>query len=125
MKLFVVINLILLSVFGCESDNDERAIDEKRINDLSEEIHALAESSVCNNETQCAYIAMGSKACGGSAGYLVYSNSIDTGELIEKVKVYNELTNQYNLKYGGISDCMPVSPPKELICEDNKCKAVY
>ena len=55
----------------------------------------------------------------------MYSNSIDVVDFLAKVKTYNELEKKYNTKYGMMSDCMAVSPPNKVICENGKCKAIY
>ena len=119
--------LVLFIIIGCNSEDStkERDVDTKIIANLEEEIIALTESSVCNDVTECAYIAFGSKPCGGSWSYLVYSTSIDVQLLIDKVEEFNQIQHEYNIKYGIVSDCSVVLPPTSIICEDNKCKALY
>jgi len=127
MRFFI--SLIFIVAVGCSlegtTEEQQQELDLKVLSDLGNEITVLIESSVCIDETECAFIAFGTKPCGGPWDYLVYSNSIDTDELIEKVERFNQLQNTYNLKYNITSDCSVVSPPDALICEDNKCKAVY
>ena len=125
MRLFI--SLIFLVTVSCslEESTKNQDSDLKALTDLGNEINVLVESSVCTDETECAYIAFGSKPCGGPWSYLVYSNSIDTDELIAKVELFNQMQNTYNLRYNITSDCSVVLPPDALICEDNKCKAVY
>lgn len=127
MRLFISLSLIFLVTMSCslEESTKNQDSDLKALTDLGNEINVLVESSVCTDETDCAFIAFGSKPCGGPWSYLVYSNSIDTDELIAKVERFNQLQNTYNLKYNITSDCSVVSPPDALICEDSKCKAVY
>ncbi|MDX5586005.1 MAG: hypothetical protein QNK20_14015 [Aureibaculum sp.] len=129
MRFFISLSLILLIAVGCSLEGatgqEQQELDLKVLSNLGDDINVLIESSVCTDETECAFIAFGTKPCGGPWGYLVYSNSIDTDELIEKVERFNQLQNTYNLRYNIISDCSVVSPPDTLICEDNKCKAVY
>ena len=127
MRLFISLSLIFLVTMSCslEESTKNQDSDLKALTDLGNEINVLVESSVCIDETECAFIAFGSKPCGGPWGYLVYSNSIDTDELIAKVDRFNQMQQTYNLTYNIISDCSVVSPPDNLICEDNKCKAVY
>jgi len=129
MRFFISLSLIILIAVGCSLEGttgqEQQELDLKVLSDLGDDINVLIESSACTDETECAFIAFGTKPCGGPWGYLVYSNSIDTDELIEKVERFNQLQKTYNLKYNIISDCSVVSPPDALICEDNKCKAVY
>ena len=127
MRFFTSLTLVFFLIIGCNSDDTakERDIDTKIISDLEDEIIALAESSFCNDITECAYIAFGSKPCGGPWSYLIYSTSIDVELLIDKVEEFNKIQQEYNIKYGIVSDCSIVLPPISLICEDNKCKAIY
>ncbi|MEZ4842538.1 MAG: hypothetical protein R2821_13780 [Flavobacteriaceae bacterium] len=126
MKLIIASYFLLILTVGCISDDSsERTYDQKKITDLRQEIIDLVDSSVCNDDSECAYIAFGSKPCGGPWEYLVYSTSIDTQLLLSKVEEYNATEKAYNEKWGIISDCMYVTPPEDVICEDGKCKAVY
>lgn len=92
---------------------------------LRQSIENLASQSVCNESTECAYIAFGSKPCGGPWSYLVYSNSINTEELESMVEGYNQKEALYNTSWNIISECSIVNPPSSLICENNTCIAVY
>ncbi len=127
MKLFISLSLIFLFAVSCslEESTKNQDSDLKALTNLGNEINVLVETSVCTDETECAFIAFGTKPCGGPWGYLVYSNSIDTDDLIAKVERFNQMQNTYNLRYNITSDCSVVLPPDALICEDNKCKAVY
>ena len=127
MKLFSFYIAFLL-IISCNTGNsamNQQQLDQKEITDLEHEIMALVNSSVCTNETECAFIAFGSKACGGPNSYLVYSNSIDTDLLIRKVTLYNQMQHDYNIEYGIISTCDVPPQPTSVICENNKCKALY
>jgi hypothetical protein len=127
MKSFFYFGIVVLFFSACSSDDlvKEKSIDLKSITDLQSEITALAESSVCNESVQCSYIAFGSKACGGPTSFLLYSTSINVNELTSKVAVFNQMQRDFNQKYGIISDCSIVIPPSSLVCENNKCKAIY
>ena len=127
MRLIISLGLVILLMISCSSEDPskEKDLEQKTLTTLEEEIIALTESSVCTDETECAYIAFGSKPCGGPWSYLVYSNSINTNELIAKVDRFNQMEHAHNIKYGIMSDCSIVNPPIELICEGGKCKAVY
>jgi len=127
MRLFISLGLVFFLVIGCTSEDStkEKDVDSKIITNLEEEIIALADSSVCNDETECASIAFGSKPCGGPWSYLVYSTSIDVQLLKDKVKQFNQMQQEFNIKYGIISDCSIALPPTGFLCEDNKCKGIY
>lgn len=121
--------LIFLTFLAIDCSNaDEivsQEIEKKALETLTKEIKAIADASICSSEFICDYIGFGSKPCGGNWEYLVYSNSIDVVDFLAKVKTYNELEKKYNTKYSMMSDCMAVSPPNEVICENGKCKAIY
>ena len=127
MRLLLSLGFLFFSVIGCTSEDStkEKDVDSKKIADLEEEIIALADSSVCNDETECAFIAFGSKPCGGPWSYMVYSSSINVQLLKDKVEQFNQMQEEFNIKYDIASDCAIVTPPIDLLCEDNKCKAVY
>jgi len=123
---FLLIFLTFLAI-DC-SNTDEivnQEIEKKTLNNLAKEIKALADASICSENFICDYVGFGAKPCGGNWEYLVYSNSIDVANFLAKGKTYNELEKKYNTKYGIVSDCMIVSPPNSIICENEKCKAIY
>jgi hypothetical protein len=122
--LFLVIPIIL---FGCSDAQDLAAqeVEKKAIDKLKSEIVVLAESSICSEDNDCNFVGLGSKPCGGHWEYLVYSNSIDTIKFLAKVEDCNRLENEFNQKWGIISDCSFVVPPDSVICENGKCKAMY
>jgi len=118
---------IFLLAFKC-GDNDDiknQDVEKKELETLAKEIKFLADDSVCSSEFVCDFIGFGSKPCGGHWEYLVYSNSIDAVDFLAKVKTYNELEKEYNIKYNVVSDCMFVMPPESTTCENGKCIAVY
>lgn len=129
MKSFFYYIIIASFLAACSSTSTDLEEDKntelKVIDTLESELIALAASSTCNDETSCAYIAFGSKPCGGPWSYLVYSNSIDTQEFVKKVAQFNEMQQAYNIKHNIISDCAFINQPSDLICKDGKCSAVY
>ncbi|WP_157804927.1 hypothetical protein [Confluentibacter lentus] len=117
---------LLFMAFQCEDDaNLTKEQEQQELVALKQRIENLAETSVCNENTQCKFIAFGSKPCGGPWGYLIYSTSIDVEELESKVGEYNQKQSDFNTKYGIISDCSAVMPPTSLTCENNTCIPVY
>ncbi|MCK5637458.1 MAG: hypothetical protein KAH67_02025 [Flavobacteriaceae bacterium] len=117
---------LTLLAFKC-GDNDDiknQDVEKKELETLAIEIKTLADSSVCSSEFACNFIGFGSKPCGGHWEYLVYSNSIDVADFLSKVKIYNELEKDYNIKYNIVSDCMFVMPPESTTCANGKCIAV-
>ncbi len=123
---YLLVFLTFLAI-DCSNADDivSQEVEKKALETLAKEIKTLADASICSSEFTCDYVGFGSKPCGGNWEYLVYSNSIDVVDFLAKVKTYNELEKKYNAKYSIMSDCMAVSPPNKIICENGKCKAIY
>jgi len=129
-KLIVLPSLFLFSMLfiavNCEeSQEDTMESDRLKLLELKAEIDAFIDTSVCDNNHTCAYIAYGSKACGGPQGYLVYSTSIQVEQLKTLIDQYNQAEAEFNTTWGIVSDCSIPNPPSEIICENNKCVAVF
>lgn len=124
---FVILTMSLfLMAFQCEDDSKPTMEEEQNVLIASKNIiNDLAAVSICNESTECKFIALGSKPCGGPWSYLVYSTSIDVNKLESLVEDYNKNEAAFNLRWGIISDCSFVLPPTSVICENNKCIAVY
>ncbi len=117
---------LLLTAFQCEDDADvTKEEDQQELATLKQTIENLAETSVCNENTECKFIAFGSKPCGGAKGYLIYSTSINVNELEAMVEQYNQKEADFNTKYGIISDCSVALPPTGMRCENNICIPIY
>ena len=93
--------------------------------DLFTEIQNSSESIICTNETAWDFTAYGSKACGGTQGYIAYSNQIDVDSFLNKVQLYTSLEDTFNKKWNIVSTCDIVNPPAEVICDDGKAILVY
>ncbi|MEL0455176.1 hypothetical protein WJN01_02965 [Flavobacteriaceae bacterium SZ-1-7] len=121
--------LICLSLvaFQCDEEGNMPTFEEEQteLNNLKSEIEALANTSVCNETSECKFIGLGSKPCGGPWSYLIYSTSIDTEQLEQMVANYNQLEAEFNTRWGIVSDCAFASPPSSVNCENNTCIAVY
>lgn len=117
---------LLAIVSGC-TNNTESSQEEDlaELATLQKEIELLVDSGVCSENSNCDYIAFGSKACGGPKTYLVFSSSIDVALLQQKVATYNALDDAFNQKWGIISDCATPSPPIIVECINGKCVAIY
>lgn len=117
---------LLAIVFGCTNNTESsKEEDLAELTALQEEIELLVDSGVCSENSDCDYIAFGSKACGGPKKYLVFSTSINVELLQQKVATYNALENSFNKKWGIISDCSVPTPPLNATCIAGKCTAVY
>jgi len=81
---------------------------------MREEIDKLIEDRSCGASPDCAFIAAGSKPCGGPWRYLVYSRpNVDEALLREKIDALNSFEHLYNLTHRIVSDCAvpPVPVP--------------
>jgi len=117
---------LLAIVFGCTNNTEfTKEEDLAELTALQEEIELLVDSGICSENSDCEYIAFGSKACGGPKTYLAFSTSINVELLQQKVATYNTLENSFNKKWGVISDCSVVLPPTNMTCINGKCTAVY
>lgn len=73
--------------------------------------------------SQCKFIAVGAKPCGGPTAYLAYSTAqTDEIKLIKLVSEYNVLGKKYNEEMQLNSDCMMVQEPSETYLEEGVCK---
>ena len=129
MKLFkhILKTIALLAiVLGCTNNSETSKEDEQlKLNSLKNEIEELVATGICAENSDCAYIAFGSKPCGGPWSYLVYNTSINVELLEEKIATYNQNETDFNLKWGIMSDCMAVMPPISVECIDGECTAIY
>lgn len=112
--------------FTCEDNAiSTQETEREALNTSKIAIENLAATSICNENTSCKFIALGSKPCGGPWSYLVYSTSIDVEKLEKMVETYNKKEAEFNAKWGAFSDCAYAMPPTRVNCENNTCIAVY
>jgi hypothetical protein len=132
MKISFIISLIIsqiifLAAFSCSDDDEPISCADREtfLNEQRDQIRAFAETSICSDDFECRYIAFGVKACGGPAGYLIYTTSIDTLELTNWVNNFNIQQEMYNQECGGVSTCNVPQPPIGFDCVDNTCIPIY
>ena len=105
---FVFMLLILVS---CNAQNNQED-DFAKLADMKQTILIVAGAASANDSTDCRYVGLGAKPCGGPWEYLVYSTvDTDTLLLLELVEKYNRFEDELNRKYGGASDCSITPPP--------------
>ena len=85
---------------------------------LKAEILAISKSEKCTNGSDWKSVGLGVKACGGPVSYIAYSAKIDEAKFLEKVNLYNQKSTEYNNKYNLVSDCMLITPPEKIECEN-------
>ncbi|AUP79285.1 hypothetical protein [Flavivirga eckloniae] len=119
---------ISLIIAGCSSNDDNASNYENELEALSllkADIEGLANESVCNDTTECKFIALGSKPCGGPWSYLVYTTSIDVAQLEAAVRDYNKKEAAFNIKWNINSECEFALQPTNVSCENNTCILIY
>lgn len=124
---FIICILCLLFVSCSNDDSVDREQDYQNLGKMYREILSLSKinSELCTDPDQWDFTAIGSKACGGSAGYIAYSKKIDKTEFLAKVKAYTDAETAFNIKWSVVSTCEAVSPPNNVECVDGKPKLSY
>lgn len=85
------------------------------------DIENFVESGNCDQASECTYMAIGSKACGGPSAYIIFSKDIDVAALKIMVDRYTQDQEIYNKENNVVSDCSLVNPPQKIDCLDGNC----
>ena len=126
-KLSFIVFAICLIFASCSNDENSQEEDSKKLEKMYNEIivASLANSEPCTNPAEWNFAGIGSKACGGYTGYIVYSKKINSDEFLAKVKKYTDAQSVYNKKWGVGSDCSIAIEPTGVECVDGKAKLGY
>lgn len=122
-----------LFVVGCAASNQgSRPIPDRgnsaselrqQIQQLQGTLNQLSRDKPCDSVDQCRSVAIGQKACGGPATYLVYSiNGNGSDQLESLANRHRKLSRQYNKVTQAMSDCAVVMPPM-LACVKGQCQS--
>lgn len=103
----------------------DQEIEHQTLMGLFATIQSLSESVSCTNEADWNFVAYGSQACGGSQGYIGYSNTIDTEAFLEKIQVYTAHEDTYNKKWNIVSPCSILAQPTGVACDEGKPALIY
>lgn len=90
---------------------------------LRERIIQISERVICRNATEWNVEPAGAKACGSPAFYVAFHKSVEI-EMMPVIEEYTIKQDLYNKKHGIVSDCMLVTPPRGIKCEDGKAVLV-
>ena len=121
---------IAFSIFFFSCNNDDASSQETENQNLTKMHDEIISASMVNT-TPCAdpaewsFTAIGSKACGGSTGFIAYSLKINVSEFLKKVENYTKAEDAYNKKWGIISTCDIVLPPTRVDCVNGKPILMY
>lgn len=125
MKKNLILKIIsMLLILNCSSatlahENYKNEKEYKITNSISY-IAKILSNDFCKKDTDCEYMEIGNKACGGPLGYIVYSKlNTEKYNLKTAVENYNKLTKQTD--NNNFSICDYASPPKEIKCLNFKC----
>ncbi|MFD1771764.1 hypothetical protein [Sphingobacterium suaedae] len=122
----IVLGIYLPFLLGCEKTSEQnRAADEAHLTMLRTEMEAYVKDKTCSDTEDWAFVAVGNKACGGPQYYMAYPSTIDIPAFLDAVATYTDATDAFNKKYTIVSDCMFVSPPKAVHCDDGKPLLIY
>lgn len=123
----IFVACLLFSFAACEEKDFSgwREKNELEMSNLRKEIEKMSNQVSCENPADWKFVAIGSKPCGGAAGYIAYSNKINEALFLEKVAIFNQKQQAFNVKWNLISDCMALLPPKSIDCVNGKPKLVY
>ena len=135
-KQLAILSVFTLLIISCDKNDDTipsdddttlspEEVDQKRVNDLYNEIVELSESKQCTNSDDWRHTSYGSKACGGPVGYLPYSIQIDSANFFNKINEHRTSQGEYNKKYGAYSTCDISPSPTEILCTNGKATLLY
>lgn len=122
IKIIFITALLIILFVSC--DESTRESDRAVLYTQKREIISLANSGQCTANSECKFIGIGSKPCGGPWNYIVYSTSIDTQRLFRMITQYDQNEDSYNRKWGLASDCSMAPAPDSVGCLDGRC-AMY
>ncbi len=125
--LVVYVLVVVMAMVGCEKQAIHGSPEEEglHLQALYREIDSLANLYPCDNPSEWAFVPIGDKPCGGPAGYIAYSTQLNTADFLNKAELYTNLQREYNIKWDVISDCMYVTPPSYVVCENGKAKLIW
>lgn len=126
-KLSIIVFIVCFVNASCSSEEEIQKEDTQKLEAMYNEIVSLSlsNSQPCTNSQEWDFAPIGSKACGGHAGYIVYSKKIDIDAFLAKIKEYTETQSNYNKKWGIISDCSITIRPAGVECLDGKPRLSY
>ncbi len=115
-----LLTILFLVLSSCSSDDEAtQAEDKEALTAQFSVIKTLADSENCIDATDWLFTPIGSKACGGPISYLAYNSNINVSDFLEKVNQYRIDMENFNEKWGIVSDCSITPQPTGVICENN------
>lgn len=126
MKGFLILLTTICLAYACEkATTKDQTADQKALQEMRQEIEDMIKDVHCEDADEWSFAPLGSKACGGPQQYIAYPLSIDTEALLALMAKYTKAEDTYNKKYGISSDCMMVTEPSDVICQEGKPVLIY
>lgn len=117
----IYVSILLVS---CKEEHPSSCYEFEGLNNYNK-IDSLSKSLLCENPEDWSFIGFGAKPCGGPSTYIAFPITIDTTYFFELVDEYNSAASLCNEKMGRISDCMIISQPSGIECQDGKAVLIY
>jgi len=103
------------------SNSSVKAVSVEDITTAKTQLNTLIADTSCDTSMQCKVIAVGSRACGGSSSFEVYSTKTAKDEQVKTLsKTITELESNFNAQKGMMSICQHLTTPSTQ-CVENKC----
>jgi hypothetical protein len=103
------------------ADIDLKEVSIDDIKTAKKELNTLIADNQCDTSEQCKVSAVGSRACGGPSGYIVYSTKTASEEQVTALsKKITTFESNYNAQKGMMSICQHLTTPSTR-CVENKC----
>lgn len=126
IKFFLFALCFILTFIACnENDGITKEQEALELEKMLSEITELANSEVCNDANDWKFTSYGSKACGGPIGFIAYSTNINTEIFFNKIENHRKAQENFNTKWGVVSDCSISTPPNSIKCENGKPVLIY
>jgi len=122
-NLSFILFVVSLLCFSCSSDETTREEESARLEKMYNEIVAYSQinSKTCTNPEEWAFTKFGNSNC---SSYILYNKQIDAAVFQKKVDEYIVAKGKFNVKWGVLSDCMPMQIPalipSQIECKDGK-----
>ncbi len=117
--------MLTLSLFSCKQEPvtlTDFETDQERLEVIWNDIQLEIADKSCDQNGACKSLAFGKKACGGPAGFLIYSSSnVNEAKLKDLVEQYTALQAAMNEEYNLNSDCALETPP-DISCVNGQCE---
>ncbi len=107
-------------------ESKHASIDTKgdRLAAVFNQIQQLSSDNQCKVKSDCGLLEIGHRACGGPAGYEVYSQlNPQKDKLLELAKTHQAMQRKENIKSGRMSTC-EVIPEPLFGCVNHQCTVV-